>query len=251
MSSWLCERSTHDKWKGNCFFYKTLVTALCLYKQLCSVIFCIFQQFGAILKRGYKAGNWPSPSSLRRKTAAAGPTTPTAVESSCWPDNRIQGILGPIWCGSKLTFLPSTRSGLRGHPFMVLQGQSHRQSRRSTSLMRLVKYWDKLPASDVTAPSIDNFKKRLEQSWTEYFPYLLVQYNFLLNTHRSNSIISVSICSICDLGLLEYSIVSNPTHEELLGFMLRWNKTSISYLYVIPPNEDKSIDMIFFFLQIA
>ncbi len=37
---------------------------------------------------------------------------------------------------------------------------------------RVVKYWNKLPASVITAPSANVFKKRLEEVWTEVFPHL-------------------------------------------------------------------------------
>ncbi len=36
--------------------------------------------------------------------------------------------------------------------------------------VKFVKYWNKLPASVVTAPSVNVFKKRLEKVWTEVFP---------------------------------------------------------------------------------
>ncbi len=38
--------------------------------------------------------------------------------------------------------------------------------------VRVVKYWNKLPASIVTAPSVNIFKKRLEKVWTGVFPHL-------------------------------------------------------------------------------
>ncbi len=56
--------------------------------------------------------------------------------------------------------------------------------------MRAVKNWNTLSASVVAAPSTNNY-------------------------------ISASISSICDLGVREYKAVSDPTSEELLGFMLR------------------------------
>ncbi len=71
-----------------------------------------------------------------------------------------------------LFFLPPTRRGLRGHPFKVLQGASHRRRRGSAFSVRVVKYWNKLPASVVTAPSVNVFKKRLEEVWTDVFPHL-------------------------------------------------------------------------------
>ncbi len=53
-----------------------------------------------------------------------------------WPDNRIQNIHGPIRCGSKLVFPPPVRPGLKGHPYVVLQGKSHRR--------RVAKWWNSL-----------------------------------------------------------------------------------------------------------
>ncbi len=71
-----------------------------------------------------------------------------------------------------LFFLHPARRGLRGHPFNVLQGASHRRRRGSAFSVRVVKYWNKLPASVVAAPSVNVFKKRLEEVWTEVFPHL-------------------------------------------------------------------------------
>ncbi len=71
-----------------------------------------------------------------------------------------------------LFFLPPTRRGLRGYPYKVLQGASHRRRRGSAFSVRVVKYWNKLPAFVVTAPSVNVFKKRLEKVWTEVFSHL-------------------------------------------------------------------------------
>ncbi len=71
-----------------------------------------------------------------------------------------------------LFFLPPARRGHRGYPFKVIQGASHRQSRGSVFSVRVVKHWNKLPASVVTVPSVNVFKKRLEKVWTEIFPHL-------------------------------------------------------------------------------
>ncbi len=54
----------------------------------------------------------------------------------------------------------------------VLQDASHRRRRGSAFSVRVVKYWNKLSASVVTAPSINVFKKRLKKVWTEVFPHL-------------------------------------------------------------------------------
>ncbi len=77
-----------------------------------------------------------------------------------------------------LFFLPPARRGLRGHPFKVLQGANHRRRRGSARSVRVVKYWDKLPSSVVTASSV---KKRLEKVWTEVSPHL----PHWLNTHSN------------------------------------------------------------------
>ncbi len=45
----------------------------------------------------------------------------------------------------------------------VIQGASHRQRRGSEFSMRVVKYCNKLLASVVTPPSVNGFKKRLEE----------------------------------------------------------------------------------------
>ncbi len=77
---------------------------------------------------------------------------------------------GPSGIDPNLVFLPPVRRGLKGHPFKVLQGASRRRRRGSAFSVRVVKYWNKLPASVVAAPSVYVFKKRLEV-WTEVFPH--------------------------------------------------------------------------------
>ncbi len=57
-----------------------------------------------------------------------------------------------------------TRRGLRGHFYKMLQGASHRRTRGSAFLVRIVNYWIRLPASVVTAPSVNVFKKSFPDS---------------------------------------------------------------------------------------
>ncbi len=64
------------------------------------------------------------------------------------------------------------RRDLRGHPYKVPPGSSHRRRRGSAFSVRVVKHWNKLPASVLTAPSVNAFKKSLEKVWTEVFPHL-------------------------------------------------------------------------------
>ncbi len=70
-------------------------------------------------------------------------------------------------------FLPPARSGLRGYlGARALQGASHHRRRGLAFSVRAAKYWNKLPASVVTAPSVNVFKKGLDKVWTEVFPHL-------------------------------------------------------------------------------
>ncbi len=39
-------------------------------------------------------------------------------------------------------------------------------------LVRVLKYWNKLPTSIVRAPSVNAVTKRLEKVWIEVFPHL-------------------------------------------------------------------------------
>ncbi len=71
-------------------------------------------------------------------------------------------------------FLPPARRGLRGHPYKALQGVGHRRSTGCAFSVRVVKYWNQLPSSVVTAPSVNVFKKRLEKVRTGVSPYLTI-----------------------------------------------------------------------------
>ncbi len=69
--------------------------------------------------------------------------------------------MGLLDVDPNLFFLPPTRRGLRGHPYKVLQGTSHRRRRGSAYSLRIVKYWKRLPASVFTAPSGESLNRRL------------------------------------------------------------------------------------------
>ncbi len=112
-------------------------------------------------------GNWRAWPPLRRETAAAGPSFFAAATAFGWPYYRLQGIHVPLGYWSELVFLTPARRGLRGHPYQVLQG-----ARALGVSVRIVKYWNKLPASVVTTPPVNVFKKRLGKVWTEVFPHL-------------------------------------------------------------------------------
>ncbi len=125
---------------------------------------CRYQPSRANWKISYEVGNWHASPPLRRETAA--------VTNPDWLDYRLQDIHGPFEYWSEPFFLPLARRGLRRHPYIVLQGVSYRQRRGSAFSVRVVKHRKKLPPCVVTTPSVNVFKKRLEEVWTEVFPYL-------------------------------------------------------------------------------
>ncbi len=124
-----------------------------------------------------KFGFWHSPASLRRATAGA--------TTSGWPDYHLHDIHAPSGCWSQFVFCPPpfpSRSGLRRHPYLVFQFASLRWRRWSAFSLVVVKFGNQLPASVVTAPSVNIFKKRLEQVWAELFPHI----PHWLNTNHPN-----------------------------------------------------------------
>ncbi len=73
-----------------------------------------------------------------------------------------------------LFFLPPGRRVLGGQPYKVPQvATPPRQWGGSAFSVKVGKYWNNLPASVVTVPSVNVFKKTLEQVWTEVFTHLL------------------------------------------------------------------------------
>ncbi len=58
----------------------------------------------------------------------------------------------------------------RGHSDEVFQCKSHHRRRGSAFSVRVVKYWNKLPASVVKAPAVNVFKKRLKKNAQKSFP---------------------------------------------------------------------------------
>ncbi len=57
-------------------------------------------------------------------------------------------------------FLHSPRAGLRGHTYLLLQEPRGLRSRSGAFSVRVVKYWNRLPAPLVLSPSVSIFKKK-------------------------------------------------------------------------------------------
>ncbi len=79
--------------------------------------------------------------------------------------NHLKIFKGLLDIDPNLFFLLPARSGLRGHPFKGLQSASRLRRRGSAFSVRIVKYWNKLPASVVTAPF---FKRSLTSLNSEF-----------------------------------------------------------------------------------
>ncbi len=67
-------------------------------------------------------------------------------------------------------FLRPPRAGLRGHTYRLLQGPSRLRRRSGAFSVCIVKFWNRLPAQLVLAPSVSIFKKQLDRHWFEIFP---------------------------------------------------------------------------------
>ncbi len=67
-------------------------------------------------------------------------------------------------------FLRPPQAGLRGHTYRFLQGPSRLRRRSGAFSVRVVKYWNRLPAHLVLAPSVSILKKQLDRHWFEIFP---------------------------------------------------------------------------------
>ncbi len=67
-------------------------------------------------------------------------------------------------------FLRPPRAGLRGHTYRLLQRPSRLRRRSGAFSVRIVKFWNRLPAHLVLAPSVSIFKKQLDRHWSEIFP---------------------------------------------------------------------------------
>ncbi len=67
-------------------------------------------------------------------------------------------------------FLHPPRAGLRGHTYRLLQGPSRLRRSSGAFFVRIVKFWNRLPAHLVLSPSVSIFKKQLDRHWSEIFP---------------------------------------------------------------------------------
>ncbi len=67
-------------------------------------------------------------------------------------------------------FLRPPRAGLRGHTYRLLQGPSRLRRRSGAFSVRILKFWNRLPAHLVFSPSVSIFKKQLDRQWSEIFP---------------------------------------------------------------------------------
>ncbi len=66
-------------------------------------------------------------------------------------------------------FLCPPRAGLRGHTYRLLQEPSRLRHMSGAFSVRVVKYWNRLPAPLALSPSVSIFKKQLNHQWFEIF----------------------------------------------------------------------------------
>ncbi len=80
-------------------------------------------------------------------------------------------------------FLRPARAGLLGHTYRLLQGPSRLRRRSGAFSVRVVKFWNRLPAHLALSPAVSFFKKQFERQWSKIFPAAPVQ---LLSTFIDN-----------------------------------------------------------------
>ncbi len=88
-------------------------------------------------------------------------------------------------------FLHPPPAGLRGHIYRLLQSLRRRSGAFS---VRIVKYWNRLRAHLVLAPSCSILKKHLDLHWFEIFPAAPVQ---LLSPNIDNFLNTATTDSLC------------------------------------------------------
>ncbi len=93
-------------------------------------------------------------------------------------------------------FLRPPRAGLRGHTYRLLQGPSRLRRRSAAFSVRIVKFWNRLPAHLVLAPSVSIFKKQLDRHWSEIPPIAPAE---LLSPFVDNFINTVASYYLCVL----------------------------------------------------
>ncbi len=67
-------------------------------------------------------------------------------------------------------FIRPPQAGLREHTYRLLQGPNRLRRRSGSFSVRVVKYWNRLPAHLVLSPSVSIFTKQLDRHWSEIVP---------------------------------------------------------------------------------
>ncbi len=109
---------------------------------------------GANSKVGH---NWPSSLSVRGENAVAGPSFFQLRRLRANLIIALKIFTGLSDTDPNIFFSPSHSTWLK----RVLQDNSHRRRSGSAFSMSVVKYWNKLPTSVVTAPSVNIFRGRV------------------------------------------------------------------------------------------
>ena len=79
-------------------------------------------------------------------------------------------LKGKTTLGRAQFFHMAPSVGTRGHPLKLLKPHARLNARAKFFAVRVVGMWNSLPEEIVNAPSVDSFKKRLDQNWEQLFP---------------------------------------------------------------------------------
>ena len=79
-------------------------------------------------------------------------------------------LTGKTALESSVLFKAAPDVGTRGHPLKLLQSHARLNARAKFLAVRVVSWWNRLPGTVVQSPTVEVFKKRLDQHWEQLFP---------------------------------------------------------------------------------
>ncbi len=102
------------------------------------------------------------------------PRTQTALDgttlSPCYSHHVYKLLHGYLNLPAEEFFEPPAAGHLRGHNFKVRQPRFHLARRKAAFAVHSAGPWNRLPSHIAEAPTVSNFKNRLDANWCSVFP---------------------------------------------------------------------------------
>ncbi len=109
------------------------------------------------------------PTAIWGTTASAGSTLLKKASHTYRLHCRMQCVFWRVGSGLQPPIYSVSADRLEGSSFQILQGPSRRIRRKSSFSILVVKFWNRLPISIATSPSINSFKRQLDSAWKDLF----------------------------------------------------------------------------------